>query len=49
MKHITPTLFVIVALRNEKGSYNKYVRVYEKGKIVALRNEKGSYNKHANM
>ncbi len=36
--------FRIVALRNEKGSYNmrrgaKYLQV-----IVALRNEKGSYN-----
>ena len=35
---------MIVALRNEKGSYNK---LPFKGKffyIVALRNEKGSYN-----
>ena len=36
--------FMIVALRNEKGSYNR-----KQGKdwfvgIVALRNEKGSYN-----
>ena len=34
----------IVALRNEKGSYNAVtVELYGKP-IVALRNEKGSYN-----
>ena len=35
---------VIVALRNEKGSYN--LMGYQVGNncIVALRNEKGSYN-----
>ena len=39
---VTPTL--IVALRNEKGSYS--MTKDEKGKvlIVALRNEKGSYS-----
>ena len=34
----------IIALRNEKGSYNS-VRIEGKAeKIIALRNEKGSYN-----
>ena len=35
---------VIVALRNEKGSYNSTVLRNLLSKIVALRNEKGSYN-----
>ena len=34
----------IIALRNEKGSYNEILREEEKGLIIALRNEKGSYN-----
>ena len=34
----------IVALRNEKGSYNAYRERRRKPFIVALRNEKGSYN-----
>ena len=34
----------IVALRNEKGSYNKYITAASVTPIVALRNEKGSYN-----
>ena len=34
----------IVALRNEKGSYNAFSSAMEKYGIVALRNEKGSYN-----
>jgi len=34
----------IVALRNEKGSYNLPERVNPASYIVALRNEKGSYN-----
>ena len=34
----------IVALRNEKGSYNTFLSVCLKTIIVALRNEKGSYN-----
>ena len=34
----------IVALRNEKGSYNKSAVSIRPKKIVALRNEKGSYN-----
>ena len=34
----------IVALRNEKGSYNQDMHVWLKWQIVALRNEKGSYN-----
>ena len=35
---------VIVALRNEKGSYNATAILPAKVRIVALRNEKGSYN-----
>ena len=35
---------LIVALRNEKGSYNTAPVINAEGKIVALRNEKGSYN-----
>ena len=34
----------IVALRNEKGSYNSLISLDWIVKIVALRNEKGSYN-----
>ena len=34
----------IVALRNEKGSYNAPRLNKSVSKIVALRNEKGSYN-----
>ena len=34
----------IIALRNEKGSYNADVRRYYVFDIIALRNEKGSYN-----
>ena len=34
----------IVALRNEKGSYNYILRPITGAFIVALRNEKGSYN-----
>ena len=34
----------IVALRNEKGSYNLLTRPVFIHPIVALRNEKGSYN-----
>ncbi len=34
----------IVALRNEKGSYNEQQRHQRQLGIVALRNEKGSYN-----
>ena len=36
----------IVALRNEKGSYNPDEYEYVGQQIVALRNEKGSYNCH---
>ena len=35
---------MIVALRNEKGSYNLYTSCNKYSYIVALRNEKGSYN-----
>ena len=38
-------LSFIVALRNEKGSYNKCKQVITTIHIVALRNEKGSYNR----
>ncbi len=34
----------IIALRNEKGSYNRKRLVLLDSKIIALRNEKGSYN-----
>ena len=34
----------IIALRNEKGSYNMFDYLYTQRKIIALRNEKGSYN-----
>ena len=34
----------IVALRNEKGSYNSQTQHMNIVHIVALRNEKGSYN-----
>lgn len=33
----------IVALQNEKGSYNHRFMLLEKGVIVALQNEKGVY------
>ena len=35
---------LIVALRNEKGSYNAFSEENKAYGIVALRNEKGSYN-----
>ena len=34
----------IIALRNEKGSYNIAIVDKDGGLIIALRNEKGSYN-----
>ena len=34
----------IIALRNEKGSYNRLGRGKKRRLIIALRNEKGSYN-----
>ena len=34
----------IIALRNEKGSYNVDYRAHYSERIIALRNEKGSYN-----
>ena len=37
----------IIALRNEKGSYNKIGAVFVGLSIIALRNEKGSYNCNA--
>ena len=41
--------FIIVALRNEKGSYNEADWLFGINGIVALRNEKGSYNKCRNI
>ena len=35
---------IIIALRNEKGSYNECISGKEGMMIIALRNEKGSYN-----
>ena len=40
-------LDAIVALRNEKGSYNVAATGKKDTLIVALRNEKGSYNQRA--
>ena len=37
-------MYPIVALRNEKGSYNSIGTSAPPCNIVALRNEKGSYN-----
>ena len=34
----------IIALRNEKGSYNLHNTIIGAVNIIALRNEKGSYN-----
>ena len=34
----------IIALRNEKGSYNDAPKDINIVRIIALRNEKGSYN-----
>ena len=39
-----PLISPIVALRNEKGSYNERFGFLHFHFIVALRNEKGSYN-----
>ena len=36
--------FKIIALRNEKGSYNRFLLAAVDVQIIALRNEKGSYN-----
>ena len=44
MAMVSQTGAVIVALRNEKGSYNKSDTLRRTCAIVALRNEKGSYN-----
>ena len=35
---------LIIALRNEKGSYNLNEALFRLNEIIALRNEKGSYN-----
>ena len=37
----------IIALRNEKGSYNEQAISFIDEQIIALRNEKGSYNQHS--
>ena len=44
MFYLTTVDFKIVALRNEKGSYNQAHQRAAEIAIVALRNEKGSYN-----
>ena len=44
MQSLFKVFMKIVALRNEKGSYNTVSTKYFLGGIVALRNEKGSYN-----
>ena len=44
MVHSSIYTILIVALRNEKGSYNAENRFHQGFQIVALRNEKGSYN-----
>ena len=44
MQYATQHTQRIVALRNEKGSYNRLPAVRYLPHIVALRNEKGSYN-----
>ena len=41
---IIQAVLLIVALRNEKGSYNCIIALNALLAIVALRNEKGSYN-----
>ena len=41
---LSNSLSSIVALRNEKGSYNISTEQPKSTNIVALRNEKGSYN-----
>ena len=38
------SIFNIIALRNEKGSYNSVPNCLQGLPIIALRNEKGSYN-----
>ena len=45
MVHMCMIITAIVALRNEKGSYNRDSRLEIARIIVALRNEKGSYNR----
>ncbi len=44
MVRLYSSVEAIVALRNEKGSYNIGHRAFVVYFIVALRNEKGSYN-----
>ena len=41
---VLPCLYRIIALRNEKGSYNMEMMYELNYLIIALRNEKGSYN-----
>ena len=48
MVNLLERMGLIVALRNEKGSYNKVVSYILPSQIVALRNEKGSYNEKSN-
>ena len=44
MNEVAKKCSTIVALRNEKGSYNARQVTNNSRHIVALRNEKGSYN-----
>ena len=46
MAHHGNETWQIVALRNEKGSYNGITQIWFEPEIVALRNEKGSYNRY---
>ena len=48
MLSLSCTIGIIVALRNEKGSYNALGGARISKEIVALRNEKGSYNGGSN-
>ena len=45
MKRFLMAVFLIVALRNEKGSYSAARAFFGVNRIVALRNEKGSYSR----
>ena len=44
MKEQQQCELLIIALRNEKGSYNQFAVAIGIIIIIALRNEKGSYN-----
>ena len=44
MRSSAKVITAIIALRNEKGSYNADLGAKKLSSIIALRNEKGSYN-----